>query len=123
MGSKLLAYLLRHGAVREGLNPSHEDGWVEIEKLTQHPKIARHMDTACFMRLLAEVCQTSMSERTGEPRFTWESSPPESDNLGRVRANYARKYQVSDSVFSNVRPHALGLEEVLMVLKEGGHEE
>ena len=38
--SKLLAYLLRHGAVQEGLNP-HGDGWVEVRQLTDHRKIAQ----------------------------------------------------------------------------------
>jgi 2'-phosphotransferase len=55
--SKTLSYLLRHGAVKEGL-PMDPGGWVPVEKLMQHPQL-RHLTLAT----LEEVVATNSKKR------------------------------------------------------------
>lgn len=85
--SKLMAYFLRYGAVQEGLDPD-SNGWISIDKIAQHPKVARHMDRDTCYEMLTRVCGTSMSAHTGQPRFSLDGEV--------VRANYMRKFRATD---------------------------
>ncbi|CAF0763123.1 unnamed protein product [Adineta ricciae] len=78
---KRLAYILRYGAEKEGLQV--DEGWISLSALAKVPLLSEYTEN----ELLGEI-QTSYSYRK-TPRYQWERRP----NGIYVRAAYGRKFE------------------------------